>query len=67
MQSERERLLRPHQDISSSVARVLEAELVRNFIYAEEEERSACRVWLAHHFPGLEGGHRQEAGWGRAV
>lgn len=40
---ERERFLRPHQDVSSSVPRELEAMLVRSFIYAEKEERSARR------------------------
>lgn len=41
--------------------------LVRNFIYAEEEERLACGVWPAHGLPGLEECHGQEVEMGRAV
>ncbi|KAK2099632.1 hypothetical protein P7K49_020980, partial [Saguinus oedipus] len=45
----------------------LEATLVRTFIYVEEEERSACGVWLTHCLPGLDGRHGCETGLARAV
>lgn len=62
-----ERFLCPYQDVSISAPRTLEAMLVRTFIYAEEEERSACGVWPTHCLPGLDGHHGWEAGLARAV
>lgn len=51
-----------------SAPRALEATLVRIFIYAHKEDRSACGVWWAHRLPPyLEGGHRREVEQGRAV
>lgn len=63
----RERFLWPYQDVSSSAPNALKAMLVKNFIYAEEEERLTCGVWPVHGLPGLEGHHGQEVEMVRAV